>query len=161
MGIGTIFHVIFLVLLLALHGPLVAELMTLAVMPDASRGLKLLKIHTEAERKVVDDDLPGAIEEYERIIAEDPADTAARFRLAELCYQNEEHRRAARAYEDILQKVGNLGVDQYCSAVTRLSEIYAYHLGDATTARRHIQSIIQKFPNTKYASYARERLDSL
>jgi tetratricopeptide (TPR) repeat protein len=161
LGIGALFHIIFLSLLLMLQAPLLVELVTLAVMPDSSRGLKLLKVHTEAEKRVIQDDLPGAILEYESIIAEDPGDIEARFRLAELRYQNEEYRKSASAYEALLGHSQELDMDRHCSVLTRLSEIYAHQLGDVETARAFVQRIVSEYPDTRYADYAREHIDNL
>lgn len=160
-GVGALFHILFLSLLLMLQAPLLVELITLAVMPDSSRGLKVLKVHTEAEKKVIQDDLPGAILEYESIIAEDPGDIEARFRLAELRYQNKEYRKSASAYEALLEHKQELDIDRHCSILTRLSEIYAHQLGDVETARAFVQRIVSEYPDTRYAVYARERIDNL
>ncbi len=158
-GVGILLHIIFLSVLLAMQAPLVAELITL--IPDRSRGLKALKVHSEAEKRVNDDDLSGAIEEFERIIAEDPHDLEARFRLAEVCCRNNEYRRAATTYEALLKSAKKLEMSSHCVALTRLSEIYAQHLGDVGRAREIINSIIEKYPNTKYARYAKDRLSTL
>jgi len=163
-GFETVFslvYVLFLSAFLALQGPLVLEMISLTVIPDPSKGLKPLKVHTEAEKKVVEDDLPGAIAEYERIITEDPEDYDARFRLAELCCENQEYRKAATVYEEVLKLAEGLSVSQRCSALTRLSEIYASHLGDVNNARRCIRTIIESHPDTKYAGYAEDRLSNL
>ena len=150
-------------ILLGTQAPLLIELIIimLAAVSDRSGGLKLLKVHTEAEKKVVQDDLPGAILEYESIIAEDPGDIEARFRLAELRYQNKEYHKSAAAYEALLGYVQELDMDRHCSILTRLSEIYAHQLGDIETARAFVQRIVTEYPNTRYAGYARERIDSL
>jgi tetratricopeptide (TPR) repeat protein len=157
-GVGMLAHIVFLCLLLALQAPLLAELITL--IPDRSRGLKVLKVHSEAERRVNDDDLPGAIEEFDRIIAEDPHDLEARFRLAEICCRSNEYRRAATTYEALLKSAKKLEISSHCVALTRLSEIYAQHLGDVGRAREIINTIIEKYPDTKYARYAKERLST-
>jgi len=158
---SSMFAVVGLALLLALEAPLVVELVSQSVMPDPSKGLKLIEVHTEAERKVAEDDLPGAIAEYEKVIAENPVDVVARFRLAELCYEDHKYHKAVTAYEALLSYTQKLDISQHCSALTRLSEIYAQRLGDVESARRHIQTIIETYPDSKYASYARARLDNL
>ncbi|UCD59000.1 MAG: hypothetical protein JSV16_07830 [Candidatus Hydrogenedentota bacterium] len=155
------FAAICLALLLALQGPLVLGLMSQTVMPDPSKGLKLIKVYTEAEGKVAQDDLAGAITEYEKVIVENPDDVAARFRLAELCCENREYRKGAMVYEALLAHADKLDISQHCSALTRLSEIYVQHLGDVESARRHIQTIIRMYPGTKYAAYAIEHLGNL
>ncbi len=141
--------------------PLVIELVTQTFLPDRSKGLKLIKVHTEAERKVIEDDLPGAITEYERIVAGDPDDLDAFYRLAEICCENQDYARAAKAYHAIVAHGRDLGVGQHCSALTRLSEIYANNLGDIEKARKCIQIIIREYPETKYAGHASVRLENM
>ncbi len=158
---GNFFYVLFLLIFLIPQGPLIVELLSLAAIPDPSKGLKPLKVHTDAERKVVEDDLPGAIAEYERIIAEDPEDIEARFRLAELCCEDEQYPKATAVYKALLECAKDLSISQHCSALTRLSEIHARHLGDVHTARSYIETIIQKYPDTKFAAYAKDRIDNL
>lgn len=163
-GYGTIalvFYIVFLSIFFALQGPLLLELITMTILTDPSKGLKILKVHTVAERKVTEDDLPGAIAEYERIITDDPEDFEARFRLAELCSENEQYAKAAAVYEMLFEHAKDLSTGQHCSALTRLAEIYARHLGDVNAARRYIQTIIETYPDTKYAGYARDRLSTL
>ena len=157
----TILHVIFLVFLILPLGALAAETIVVTFLPDQSKGLKLIKVYTEAEKKVVGDDLPGAIEEYEKIIAEDPDDLKAQIRMAELCGEAEQYDKAAAAYEAILEGSKELGREQHCSVLTLLSDIYAKHLCESEKARQNIQTIIDKYPDTEYAEFAKERLANL
>lgn len=156
-----IFHILFLILLILPLGALGAELLTLDFMPDPSRGLKLLRVHTEAEKKVAQDDLPGAIEEYEKMIANNSDDIAARLRMAELCIEIKQYERAAAAYEATLKKAPKLGTDQHCSILTQLSEIYARHLGEIEKARGFVRMIIDQYPDSSYADFAKDRLANL
>jgi tetratricopeptide (TPR) repeat protein len=156
-----ILHIILLAILVLPLGHLGAELIKITVMPDPSKGLKLLKVHSEAERKVVEDDLPGAIEEYEKVLAKDSSDIAARLRMADLCNEAKQYEKAAAAYEVLLRKPQGLGVDQHCSVLTRLSEIYARQLGEYEKAREVVQLIIDKYPDTEYAKFAKDRLSNL
>lgn len=160
-GVITILYVVLLAILILPVGFLGAELFTVTFFPDPSKGLKLLKVHSEAEKKVIDDDIPGAIEEYEKIIAGDPADIAARLRMADLCNEAKQYEKAAAAYEVLAKKPQGLGVDQHCSVLTRLSEIYARHLGEYEKARAAVQMIIDKYPDTEYARFAKDRLANL
>jgi len=154
-------YIIFLAVLILPLGVLGAELVTLTFMPDPSKGLKYLRAHTEAEKKVAQDNLPGAIEEYENLIAKDPNDIPARMRMAELCSEIEDFEKAAKAYEGTLKKAHLLGVDRHCSVLTRLSEIYARNLGEPERARELVRVIVDKYPDTEYAAFARERLENL
>ena len=159
-GLEILYIILLAVLILPL-GHLGAELIKVAVMPDLSKGLKLLKVHTEAERKVSDDDLPGAIEEYEKVLAKDSSDVAARLRMADLCNEAKQYEKAVAAYEVLLKKPQGLGVDQHCSVLTRLSEICARQLGEYEKARGAVQMIIDKYPDTEYAKFAKDRLANL
>ena len=156
-----ILYIILLAVIILPLGHLGAELIKVAVMPDLSKGLKLLKVHTEAERKVADDDLPGAIEEYEKVLAKDSSDIAARLRMADLCNEAKQYEKAAAVFEILLKKPQGLGVDQHCSVLTRLSEIYARQLGEYEKARGAVQVIIDKYPDTEYANFAKDRLSNL
>ena len=148
---GLFIAAITLALILMTQGPLLFETITQSFVPNSSSGLKLLKVHTEAEKKVIEDDLPGAIAEYESIVAKDPEDLDALYRLAEICCQNHDYAKAAKAYHAIVARGRDLGIGQHCSALTRLSEIYANNLGDIEKARKCIRTIITEYPETKYA----------
>jgi tetratricopeptide (TPR) repeat protein len=160
-SIFTIFHIVLLIILIYPLGVLGAELFTVTFLPDPSAGLELLRVHTAAERKVVEDDLPGAIEEYEKVLAKNSSDVAARLRMADLCHEAKQYEKAVATYEVLLKKPKGLGVDQHCSALTRLSEIYARHLGKYDKARGVVQMIIDEYPDTEYAKFAKDRLANL
>jgi len=126
-----------------------------------SKGLNLLEVHSEAERLAVDDDLPGAIREYARIVAEKPGDIDSMSRLAELLTENGEHGKAVKVYEDLLEHADKLKMARHCSILTRLSELYAHHLNDTEKARAFTQTIIREYPGSKYARYAMDRLKNM
>jgi lipopolysaccharide biosynthesis regulator YciM len=142
-------------------GALAAETIVETFMPDRSRGLRLMRFYTEAEKKVIEDDLPGAIEEYEKVIAEDPDDMRARLRMAELCGEAEQYNKAVATYEAILARSEKLSRSEHCSVLTLLSDIYSKHFHDGDRARKNIQAIIDRYPHTSYADFARERLARL
>jgi len=141
--------------------PFALELFSRSFIPDASRNLKVIKTYSAAERKVIEEDFAGAIEEYEKVIAEDPDDVTARFRLADLCYQNKNYPKAVKAYKALVARKGHLDIHQHCSALMRLSEIHAQNLDDPENARRYLEEIIREHEGTKFAGYARDRLNSL
>jgi tetratricopeptide (TPR) repeat protein len=144
-----------------LEGPLVFDLVTQALTPDPSRGMKLLKAYSAAEGKLSQNDLNGAIIEYEKVLAKDPRDTTARLRLAELCLQKKDYLKAAATYETLFAHARKASKGNRCSTLTTLSEIYAKHLDDPERARKCLQTIIEKYPNTKYSDFAAERLNNL
>jgi tetratricopeptide (TPR) repeat protein len=159
-GMEILYIIMFAVLIIPV-GILGAELAAQALVPDSSKGLKLLKVNSAAERKVAEDDLPGAIAEYESALAKDPNDVAARLRMADLCQEAKEYEKAATAYEALAGKPRGLNVGQRCSVLTQLSEIYARHLGQMEKAREAVQKIIDLYPDTDYAKFAGERLKNL
>ena len=159
-GLEILYIIMFAVLIIPV-GILGAELASQTFLPDPSKGLKLLRVYSAAEKKVAEDDLPGAIAEYEAVIARHPNDIAARLRMADLCHEAKRYERAAAAYEKLIRKPQGLNVDQHCSVLTRLSEIYARHLGQLEKARGAVQEIIERYPDTDYAKFAKERLSNL
>jgi hypothetical protein len=90
--------------LLYIQGLFVLELVTYTFMPDPSKGLKPMNVYSLAEKKALQDDLTGAIAEYEKVIAEAPDDLTARLRLAELCCENEDYKKAVMACETLLAR---------------------------------------------------------
>lgn len=144
-----------------LEGPLVFDLVSQALTPDPSRGMKLLKAYSAAEGKLSQNDLNGAIAEYEKVLAKDPKDTTARLRLADLYLQKKDYLKAAATYETLLAHTRKASKGSRCETLTTLSEIYAKHLDDTERARKCLQTIIEKYPNTKYADFAAERMNSL
>ncbi len=147
--------------ILATQWPFVLELFSRSFLPDPSRGLKVIKTYSAAERRVSADDLPGAIEEYEKEIASDPGDVTARFRLADLCYQNKDYPKSIDAYKGLLELKSKLDIHQHCSALMRISEIYAQNLNNVEQAREYLDIIIREHGDTKYAVFAADRLQNL
>ena len=160
-SLGAILQVIFICFLIAPLSPFIAELITLQFMPDPSKGLHVLTPHTPAEKKVIQGDLRGAIEEYEKVLEDNPDDTNARLRMAELCIEIGQYERAVEAYESTLKISPKLAVERHCFVLTRLSEVYGQYLGDAEKAHETAQAIIERFPNSSYAKFAKERLSGL
>lgn len=161
MSMGAIFYAVFLSMILALQGPLMLELVTLALMGDRSAGLKLLKSYSMAERNIIEDDLSGSIAEYESAVAEDPDDVEARLRLAEVSFQNAEYRKTVEAYEAALHRGKKLSAERKCLILTRLAQIHAEQFGEPDKARRLLETIIKKYPNTRFSEYAQERMAGL
>jgi tetratricopeptide (TPR) repeat protein len=151
----------FATLIFGSQAPLLVELIARGLLADRTKSLKLLQVHSDAERLVAQDDLPGAIRKFEQIVAESPKDIDLLSRLADLLYQNGDHRKSAETYQTLLVHAEELDVARHCSILTRLSELYANQLGDDEMARRCIQGIINEHPGTRYARYAANRLQNL
>ncbi|RJP23010.1 MAG: hypothetical protein C4520_07120 [Candidatus Abyssobacteria bacterium SURF_5] len=158
---GLFVLVLSMILILMTQGPLLFELISLGVMPNPARDLKVIKSYAKAERKVAEEDVAGAIAEYEIVIADDPHDVTARFRLADLRYQAGDYRKAVEAYAEIAALTEKLDMNQRCSALMRLSEIHAQNLGDPENARKYLNMIINEYAGSKFAGYAMDRLNQL
>jgi len=154
-------YIIGLSFLAAMQGPLVAELLTLTFWPDRSRGLKLLRSYSAAERKIIEGDLSGSIAEYESAIAEDPDDIEARLRLAETLFESKEFQKTVDAYEAVLNRAPKLSAERHCLILTRLARIHAEEFGDVDKARELLATIIEKHPDTEYSRYAKECISGL
>ncbi len=141
--------------------PLLVALITHTFSFRGTGGLKLLEVHSRAEQLISEDDLPGAIAEYEDILTQTPDDLDVWILLADLLYKNGEHRRSAGAYEVVLNQSQDLAVHRHCLVLTRLSELYAHHLDDMARARGFVETIIREHPGTKYARYASDRLNNM
>ncbi len=151
---------IFGVALFGCQAPLVIALGTQLFSPRRSKGLKLLEVHSKAERLFIEDDLPGAIREYQRIIGANPEDRDSLSRLADLLYENGEFKKAAGAYGELLKHADELAMANHVSVLTKLAEIYL-RLDDVGKARACAEEIIRSYPNSKYAGYARDRINNM
>jgi tetratricopeptide (TPR) repeat protein len=149
------------VILFGCQAPLIIALVTELFTPRGSASLKLLETHSKAERLAVEDDLPGAVNEYKRIVAENPADIEAISRLADLLYEDGEFRESAKVYEDLLRRSDDLGMARHCSVLTKLVELHANNFGDMEKARSFAEAIIKKYPNSRYAGFARSRISNM
>jgi len=148
-------------LIIMSQAPLVLELIARGALTENTKSLNLLKAHSEAEKLVTQDDLPGAIKKFEHIVAENPEDVDLLLRLADLLYQNGDYQKSAETYQALLVHSEELDVARHCSTLTRLSELYANQRGDDEMARRCIQTIINEHPGTRYARYAANRLQNI
>lgn len=148
-------------LLFGSQAPLLLSLVTHTFTFNRSKGLNLLEVHSEPEKLALDDDLPGAVKEYARVVAENPGDIESMFRLAELLYENGEYRKSAGVYEDLLGYAQELRMARHCSVLTRLAELYAQQLGDVERARAFTQTIMKEYPGSRYARYAMDRLKNM
>lgn len=149
------------VILYMSQAPLIVALAIEMFSFSRSKGLNVLQVHSEAERLAVDDDLPGAIREYARLVAEKPGDIDSLFRLAELLYENGEYGKSAKVYEGMLAYADKLGMARHCSVLTRLAELNAQHLGNVEKARAFTKAIVRQYPDSRYARYAMDRLKNM
>jgi tetratricopeptide (TPR) repeat protein len=158
---NTLFAGLFGALIFGSQCPLLLELIGQTVAALRTKNLKIIEVYSEAEALAAQNDLPGAIREYQRIVAEKPEDLDPLFRMADLMYQNGDHLKSAGAYQRILEHPQELGVERHCATLTRLSELYANQLGDVEKARGFVRTIIKEHPDTRYAKYAASRLRNM
>jgi tetratricopeptide (TPR) repeat protein len=148
------------VALFGCQAPLVITLIAQLSSPNRSKGLNLLEAHSKAERLVTEEDFPGAIGEYRRIVDAKPEDLSSLSRLADLLYDSGEIRKAAGIYGELLKHADELGMASHCSVLTKLAELYS-GLDDVEKARAYAEAIIRSYPGSKYAGYARDRINNM
>ena len=100
-----------------MQAPLIADLLSPALMPDPSKGLTVTSDHSKAESDSIKGDFVTAVEEYERVIAKDPHDAIAHFELAQLYFEKKDYRKAAGIYEKGLAHAKRLRKEQYASCI--------------------------------------------
>ena len=98
-----------------------------------------------------------AIEEYRREVEKDPENVMLRLEIAEI-YSSEmkEYSRAVSELEECLKV--NLGPTQGASVLNRMADIYDTNLGEPEAALAALRTIQEKWPGTKLAARAQERI---
>ena len=105
-------------------------------------------------------DVDGALESYEALIAERPAEVEAYVQAAELCARSGRHDHAARLLRR-LREVPDVPAARELYATQRLVDLYRGHLGDDGRALVELRRIVARFPATDQARAAREALGRL
>ena len=106
-------------------------------------------------------DVTGALESYEAIIAEQPLATAPRLRAAEhYAKGNRNPARAAELFRAVRETPG-VSTRDTLYASSRLVDLYDGPLAEPGRALVELRRIIEKHPNSRAATEAREALSRL
>ncbi len=100
-----------------------------------------------------------AIAEYEKAIEEDPEDVNARLFLADVYCKMDQYEQAARTLLETLEH--DLPAEKWCHIANRLADILVQKTGAPDEAVRILTRIVEKYPRTKFARYAQERIERI
>jgi hypothetical protein len=115
--------------------------------------------HADAIARLAQGDPEGAIEDYQAILAKDPADTLALSEIARICCRDlGDTARAATVIEQALD--GEWPEEQSSFLANRLADIYLLQ-EDPFRARMAILQIAENMEGTKYAANAQHRLNEI
>lgn len=107
------------------------------------------------------DDIAGAAESWEAVIAERPGAVAPRVRAAEFyAGRGDNPGRAAELFREI-RNLPDVSSRDEVYATSRLADLYDGALNDPGRALVELRRLIEKHPNTPLAEHAREALPRL
>jgi tetratricopeptide (TPR) repeat protein len=116
--------------------------------------------HADAMGAIARGDYHRAIEEYQKVFAQDPNDTLALSEMARIyCEKLQEPEAAASLLEDALQRELETGDAAFlCS---RLADVYWNYQHDIVRARELLMQVIETMPNTRHSANASHRLQEI
>lgn len=147
-------------LMAALYAPFLANLFGTSVVDFIyPTGGGEVKTYDIAEKLTVEGRYADAVDEYERIIQEDPEDVEPRIRIADIYCKTGQYDLAVRALHAALQL--DLPPEKWCHVANRLADLFAQKMCEPRKAKAVLGRIEQKYPHTEFARYARERIARL
>jgi len=146
------------------HGMFVAGMISntvaaIAVWFTGERNLTVRPTFDRADAAAARRDFPEAERLYAEAIEAHPDDPAPLLRLADLHLKQNRLPEAATH----LRQAASLAAEaeQEATTVFRLAELLAHRMGKTDEARAALEALVAKRPNTKYAEFARERIEGL
>lgn len=147
-------------LLAALYSPFLANVagtsFTNFIYPTAAGKVKSYDI---GEKLTIEGRYTEAAVEYERAIEEDPEDVNPRMLIADVYCRTAQYDLAVQALDEALQL--DLSAEKWCHVANRLADVFAQKKGEPQKAAAVLNRIVEKFPRTEFARYARERIARL
>jgi tetratricopeptide (TPR) repeat protein len=114
-----------------------------------------------AERHEHEEEYDAAVELYERAIAKDKRNPAPRVKLAELYLGLEKYDLYLKHMKNALQDCPRIPMSDRCTHLNRMADICLYQQNSPKAAIEILSRIIKEFPHSKYALYAKERIEGL
>ncbi len=122
---------------------------------------KVSKTYSAANVFLIKEKYAEAIEEYQRVIEEDPEDITAQLKIAEIYdHKIKDFTRAIPEYEKLLT-MKEVEDNLWVSVKNRLVDIYSQQRGNREEALRQLEVIIERFPETKYSHQALQRISKI
>ena len=118
-----------------------------------------IKSYDLAEKFTSEGRYSEAIAEYEKAIEEDPEDVNARLFIADVCCKTDQYEQAARTLLETLEH--DLPAEKWCHIANRLADILVQKMSEPNEAVQILAKNDEKYPRTKFARYAQERIDRI
>lgn len=121
-------------------------------------NIRVSKTYEKAEAAEKDGDLEKAAGIYRQELNDDPEDPTAHRRLAELLLELERTEEAIAEFEKARVFLEE-DKDNWCNVTFRLAEVIADVTDRTEEAEGLYREVIERYPESDFATYARDRLD--
>jgi len=123
------------------------------------RAGKITREYSKAKGLAAQGRFEEAIEEFRRGLEKEPDNVMLRLEIAEI-YSREmkDYRGAISELEECLKL--NLGETQGASILNRMADLYEINLGDTEAAVAALRTIRERWPGTRLAERAQERIEA-
>lgn len=121
----------------------------------ADQLINMAELH-EHEKKY-----EAAVELFEKAIAKDKGNPAPRVKLAELYLRLQKYDLYLQHMRNLLDTCPKVPMSDRCTYMNRMADICLNQQENPKAAIEILSRIIKEFPQSKYALYARERIDGL
>lgn len=111
-----------------------------------------------ARRYEIDGDYQAAVAVYNRVIKRQKKNPLPRIKLAELHYKLGDYDRFVRYMDEALAVGSKLPQGERCELINRIADAHLHRRKDPASAIAILRRLVQQFPDSKYALYARERI---
>ena len=115
-----------------------------------------IKRHDIAQKLTSEGRYSEAVAEYQKAIEADPEDVNARVLIADVYCRMDQYEQAARTLLEALEQ--DLPAEKWCPIANRLADIFVQKMSEPHEAVQVLKRILEKYPKTKSARYARERI---
>jgi tetratricopeptide (TPR) repeat protein len=124
-------------------------------------GGKINENLAAAERYESQKDFKAAVDAYRKAIAKDKKNPGIRLKLIDLYLKLHNYDMCLNQMQETLQACPRMPMNQRCSLMNRMADIYLQHKKEPAAASAILSQIIAEFPDSKYAAYARERIAAI
>jgi tetratricopeptide (TPR) repeat protein len=123
-----------------------------------SVGGKVKETYSLAEKYEVEHKYKAATDLYKRAFEKDKKNPAPRKKLADLYYRLRDYDNCLKYMQEALSLPGEMSEAERCDLMNRIADVYLQHKRDRASAVAILRRIINEFPSSKYAVYARDRI---
>ncbi len=123
-----------------------------------SGGGKVKQTYSLAEKYEVEHKYKAAIELYKQAFKKDRKNPAPRKKLANLYYKLRDYDNCLKYMHEALSMPGEMSETERCDLMNRIADVYLQFKHDRASAVAILKRIINEFPQSKYAVYARDRI---